>query len=421
MMSRNPALRVALVLVAGFLVGIYTRGTVVPRVFEPIGSMWVSAIRMPVLPLIVCMLISAVAGARDARTIGSLAARTLLVFLAMVTFYQVLMAPAAVALMHNVQLDPASTASLRATARIDPTVLQKLSLQDWFVSLVPSNPVKAAVDGALLPLVVFSLAYGMALSRVPPGLRDAHVNFFRGVADAMTVIIRWVVALAPVGVFGLAVTVGAHLGVAAAGAIGYYLVMTSVLLVIALGILYGITVWLGGIRFRTFAAAMLPSQTVAITSRSSLAALPVLMDDARKKLHLPESVTGFVLPLGASIFKLNAPMNWLIGALLVSRLYGVEFAGLKLVIFAIGTVVLSFAVPGIPSGGFFVQAPLYAWVGLPPEGLGILIAVDLVPDMFKTMLNVTSYASAGLIVSRLERESNLAPPPVAATEAPANA
>jgi Na+/H+-dicarboxylate symporter len=187
---------------------------------------------------------------------------------------------------------------------------------------------------------------------------------------------------------------------AAVGAIGYYIVVTSALLLVALGVLYMVTVRFGGVSLRTFAAALFPAQSIAMSSRSSLAALPVLIDDARQRLGLSDAITSFVLPLGASIFKLNSPVSWPLGAVLVAHLYGVDFSGVKLIVFGIGTVVLSFTVPGIPSGGFFVQAPLYASVGLPPEGIGLLIAVDLIPDIFKTTLNVTSYASAGLLVAR---------------------
>jgi Na+/H+-dicarboxylate symporter len=305
--------------------------------------------------------------------------------------------------MSYVQLDEASTASLRAAARIDPTVLRTISLTDWFLSLVPNNPIRTAADGALLPLVVFSVAYGLALSRVGEGLREGHVTFFRGVAEAMTVIIRWVLAVAPIGVFALAVSIGAHLGLSAAGAIAYYIAMMCALLIIGLGILYLITVRLAHVPMATFARALFPAQSIAISSRSSLAALPVLIDDARTHLKLPDSITSFVLPLGASIFKLNSPITWPLGAALVAQLYGVDFAGTNVLIFAIGTVILGFTVPGIPSGGFFVQAPLYAAVGLPPEGIGLLIAVDLIPDMFKTTLNVTSYASAGLLVAQTSK------------------
>lgn len=402
-MTVRPTTQVALALLAGFGAGVLLAGTPIPRVVEPVGTLWINAIRMPVLPLIVTMLIASIAGSQDTRQIGTLGARTLAVMLAVLSLFAVVMTPLSTVLLGGLTFDPASTASLREAARFDPGLLQQVSLREWLLSLVPSNPIRAAADGALLPLVIFSLGYGLALSYVADPLRETHVRFCRGVSDAMTTIIRWVVMAAPVGVFALALSVGAHLGAAAAGAIIVYILACVVCLTIGLGLLY-LLVWrLAGVPLRQFSAAVLPAQTIAFTSRSSLAALPVLLTDAREKLAMPDSVAGFVLPLCASIFKPNSPITWPLGAMLVAQLYGVEFGGTNLVIFAIGSVILSLTVPGIPSGGFFVQAPLYLAVGLPPEGLGILIAVDFIPDLFKTTLNLTSYAVTALIVSRRER------------------
>ena len=143
----------------------------------------------------------------------------------------------------------------------------------------------------------------------------------------------------------------------------------------------------------------------------SEAALPALIDGIRERLHIPERVSGVVLPLAASVFKINAAVTWIFGALFVSRLYDVPLGVDQLVIFGIATVLLSLTTPGIPSGGFFVQAPLYVAVGLPPEGLGVLIAVDLILDMFKTACNVTGFATTAVIVARLESEPPAPVPP----------
>lgn len=391
---------------AGFAAGIVLRETAVPRVVEPVGTLWINAIRMPVLPLIVAMLIASIGGSRDPRAIGTLGARTLGVMLAVLSLFAVIMVPLSVLLLGGLTFDPASTASLREAAGFDPALLQQVSLREWLLSLVPNNPIRAAADGALLPLVIFSLAYGLALSRVSDGTRETHVRFCQGVADAMTTVIGWVVRAAPVGVFALAVSVGAHLGASAAGAIIVYILACVVCLAAALVLLYVVAWQAGGVRPGAFAAAVLAAQTIAFTSRSSLAALPVLLTDARAKLGIPEPIAGFVLPLCASIFKPNSPITWPLGAVLVAQLYGVEFGGVNLLVFGIGSIILSLTVPGIPSGGFFVQAPLYLAVNLPPEGLGILIAVDFVPDLFKTLLNLTSYASTALVVSRRERRES---------------
>jgi Na+/H+-dicarboxylate symporter len=398
----QPTLQVAIALVAGFVAGMLLRSTPVPRVIEPLGTLWINAIRMPVLPLIVTLLIASIAGSKDNRRIGALGARTLGVMIAILSLFAVIMAPLAQFLLGGIEFDPASTASLREAARFDPALLQAVSLQEWLLSLVPNNPIRAAADGALLPLVIFSLAYGMALSRVSENIRETHVRFCQGVADAMTTVIRWVVAVAPIGIFALSISVGARLGAAAAGAIIVYIAACVVALIVALALLYLLMWRVAGVPLRVLGPALLPAQTIAFTSRSSLAALPVLLTDAPDKLGIRPAVAGFVLPLCASIFKPNSPITWPLGAVLVAQLYGVELGGANLIIFAIGSVVLSLTVPGIPSGGFFVQAPLYIAVGLPPEGLGILIAVDFIPDLFKTLLNLTSYASTALLVSRYE-------------------
>ncbi|HEX9564753.1 MAG TPA: dicarboxylate/amino acid:cation symporter [Gemmatimonadaceae bacterium] len=399
-MRKNPTLQVAIALVAGFVAGIVLRDTPVPSAVEPVGTLWINAIRMPVLPLIVMMLIAAIAGSTDTRQIGAMGARTLGVMVILLSLFAAIMTPLATVLLGDITFDPDSTESLRQAARFDPALLQQVTLKEWLLSLVPNNPIRAAADGALLPLVVFSLLYGLALSKVRETIRETHVRFCQGVADAMTTIIGWVVAVAPIGIFALALSVGTHLGAAAAGAIVIYIAAAAICCALAIALLYLITARVARVPLRVFAPAMLPAQTIAFTSRSSLAALPVLITDARRMLHMPESVAGFVLPLSASIFKPNSPITWPLGAVLVSQLYGVEFGGTNLAIFAIGSVILSLTTPGIPSGGFFVQAPLYIAVGLPPEGLGILIAVDFIPDLFKTTLNLTSYATTALLVSR---------------------
>lgn len=395
----RPTLQVAIALVAGFVAGMALRSTAVPSYIEPLGTLWINAIRMPVLPLIVTMLIASIAGSKDTAAIGTLGARTLAVMISLLSLFAIIMTPLAQLLLGGLQFDPASTAALREAARFDPALLQQVSLREWLLSLVPNNPIRAAADGALLPLVIFSLAYGMALSRVSEGIRETHVRFCQGVADAMATIIRWVVVVAPIGVFALALSVGARLGAAAAGAIIVYILACVGCLVVAIALLYVITWRLGRVPLKVFAPAVLPAQTIAFTSRSSLAALPVLLTEAPARLGIPASVAGFVLPLCAAIFKLNSPITWPLGAVLVSQLYGVDFGGTNLIIFAIGSVILSLTVPGIPSGGFFVQAPLYLAVGLPAEGLGILIAVDFIPDLFKTLLNLTSYATTAILVT----------------------
>jgi Na+/H+-dicarboxylate symporter len=129
---------------------------------------------------------------------------------------------------------------------------------------------------------------------------------------------------------------------------------------------------------------------VAIGSRSSLAALPAMVKGATDVLRLPPSATGFVLPLCASVFKLNSGIYWAVGAFFTARLYGIPLTDGQLALAALAGVILSFSTPGIPSGGQLLQVPVYTALGLPVEAVGIMIALDTLPDVFKTLLNVTS-------------------------------
>jgi Na+/H+-dicarboxylate symporter len=364
----------------------------VVRWVEPVGTLWVNAIRMTVIPLIVASLVVAVSGA-GARTVGRLGTRALVVFALLLAGVAVLGALAAPPLFARLRIDPVAAASIRAGA--SAVVRPELpTLADWVVGLVPANPIRAAADGAMLPLIVFTLAFGLALGRVAPERRAAVVGFFDGVAAATTVLVRWVLALAPVGVFALALALATRLGAGVVGAAAFYLAAHSALLAAALLLLYPVAVLGGRVRPGRFARAALPAQVVAATTRSSMAALPAMVASAEDTLGLRREVASFALPLAVSTFRLNQPISWLAMALFAAALYGVRLGPADVATLAAASVLMSFSVPGIPSGSLFVIAPFLAAVGIPPEAVGVLIALDLVPDVFKTLLNVTAHLTA---------------------------
>ncbi len=367
---------------------------------EPIGTLWVNAIRMTVIPLIVPLLIVGVVESGDTRRIGGLALRAFGLFFAMLTVLALGTALIGPWIFQHLTLDPESTAALRASARVSIDPATQFRFSDWLISLIPVNPIKAAADGALLPVVLFTLAFAFALSRTAEATRTSMVTFFRGISDAIMILVRWILALAPIGVFSLAVALGSRMGTAALNAIGFYIAVCIALMVVSLALLY-LLVGLGTqVPLRTFARAALPAQAVSFSSRSSLAGLPALIRGARDHLHLSEEVTGFVLPLGVSAFKVTGAIYWLIGALLVARLYGIELSTAQVATIAAASVILNPSTPGIPSGGLLIQAPLYTAMGLPLEGLGVLIAIDTIPDMFKSMINVTADLAVATLLDR---------------------
>jgi Na+/H+-dicarboxylate symporter len=287
-------------------------------------------------------------------------------------------------------LDPAATTRLRESAKIDVPPGDALSVRTFILSLIPLNPIKAAADGTLLPVVLFTLLYAFALGKVQEASRSAQLAFFRGMADTMLVVVRWMLALGGIGIFALAAVLGQKLGTNVLGAIGFYFMVNIVLHLIAVAGIYVVIAVTGRVPVRQFARALVPASVVGMGTRSSLASLPAMVKGATDVLQLPPTATGFVLPLCASVFKLTSAIYWPVGALFIAKLYGIDLSTANLLLVAASSIVLNFSTPGIPSGGMLLQVPLYTSIGLPVEGIGILIALDTLPDMFKTLLNVTS-------------------------------
>jgi proton glutamate symport protein len=400
--------RVLLGLLAGLLLGIAVSVAQVPwlarvpSLVEPLGLLFIAAIRMTVIPLVVASLIVGVASAGDAATIGRLGGRSLVIFVVALVASCVFAAACSFPLLGLLHIDPAVAASLRDSAARSGEAVAQSSLPGfghWVVDLVPSNVFKAASDGAMLPLIVFSVAFGLALTRIGADRRNAVVQVLRGLADAMLWLVGRVLAFAPYGVFALAVPLAARMGIAAAGALLSYIVLLSAVaggLVLAV---YPVAGLLAHLPLAGFARACAPAQAVAFTSRSSLAALPACFDGARE-MEIPDSVAAFFLPLAASTFRIGGAIAQVVGVLFLARLYGVDLTPAQVATVLLAAVLTSFTIPGIPAGAIIVMTPVLAAVQIPAEGVGILVGVDTIPDMFRTMANVTAWLGGAGVLSR---------------------
>ena len=376
----------------------------VVRLLEPIGTLWVNAVRMTIVPLVISMLIVAVASSDSLQSMGRLGGAAIAFFAISLSALAVLTAFAGPALLRGLEIDPAAAASLRETAsassqRVTETVRGMGGFAQRFVELVPANPFRAAADGAMLPLIVFTLIFGAALSRIPAEQRVVPVQFFRAVSEAMLVVIRWVFIAAPVGVFALAVVVGARLGYDAIRAVAHYIVVFAALMLVMMAAMYAAAALIGRVPLRRFATAVAPAQVIALGSRSSSAALPAMIDAARGVLALPPQIVSFVLPTAVAIFRVSTPVSFILGALFLGKLYGVELTAGQLATLAVLSVVLSYSVPPVPSGSLFLMAPVFGELGIPVEGIAILIAVDVIPDLLKTTTIVTSHMASAVVVA----------------------
>jgi proton glutamate symport protein len=375
----------------------------------PVGTLWVSAIRMTVIPLVVSLLITGIASASNVGGIGRIGGRTLAVFVLLLVAIAAIVIPLASALFALLPLSsttgvrPALPAGAAEAANQLTSSGQTASFSAWLTSLIPSNPVAAAANGAMVPLIVFTLILAVAIARSAESTRTPLVGLARALGDAMLLVVRWVVLVAPIGVFALVLPIAAHVGGAVVGAIGAYILAYSIASIAVVLLIYPIVAVFGGIPVGRFARAALPAQLIAFSSSSSIASLPALIESGERGLGLPNRITGFVLPLAVSTFKLAAPVSWTIGALFVGWFYGIPLHARELATVAFAAVFMAFAAPGVPRGAFIMLTPLFLAIGLPAEGIGILIAVDALPDTFATVLNVTGDLAAAALVANADR------------------
>jgi len=375
----------------------------------PVGALWVNAIRMTVIPLVVSLLITGVASASDVKSIGRTGGRSMIVFVLMLIATAAVVIPLAsllfTALPQLITTRPPVPAGATEAANQIASGGQAQTVSAWLTSMIPSNPIAAAANGAMLPLIIFTVLFALAISQSAAPAREALLGFFRALGDAMLILVRWVIMLAPVGIFALMLPLAAHAGAGLVGAIGFYIAAYSVMCVVGILFLYLLVAVFGGFGLGRFARAMIEPQLIAVSSSSSLATLPSLVECADKDLKLPTRVTGFVLPFSVSTFKVAGPVSWSVGALFIAWFYGIQLHAQDLFTIGIFSVFLTFGAPGVPRGAFIVLAPVFIAIGLPLEGIGILIAVDAIPDTLATALNVTGYMASTAIVARRDVES----------------
>jgi Na+/H+-dicarboxylate symporter len=355
---------------------------------------------MTVVPLVVAMLVTGLASVADFASIGRLGASTFGLFIVLLIGSATLALVAAPPLFALLDVDPGTVAGLALDNAVTAESARQLpGFSEWLTELVPANPIRAAADSAMLPLVIFTILFTLAIMRARPETRRTLVDFFHALGDAMLVLVRWVIAAAPVGIFALALGLTTRLGGTVAGALGIYVLIICGIFLTATMLLYPVAVIGGRVSLRAFAKAISPAQAVALSTRSSLASLPALIEVAETRLKLPTATSAFVLPLAVATFKMSTPITHLAGALFLSRLYGVPLSGIQILTIAALGVLLSFSSPGIPSGSLVIMAPVLVSVGLPLEGVGILIALDVLPDATKTILNVTGDIVVATVVA----------------------
>ena len=400
--------RILAALVAGLVLGTVLAGSAaggsILIVAGPVGKLWLDALTMTVVPLVFSLLVAGVMSAAGSAAGGRAAPRALLWFVVLlpaVCLVSALLTPLALQLWPV----PAGAAALRSAAGESPVIAAGA---DWLANIIPTNPLKAAADTAMVPLVLFALIFGLAASRIEPELRASIHTFFRAIVQAMLKIVHWVLLVAPLGVFALAFGVGARAGMGAAGTLLHYVAFAAGACVITALLAYLVVALLGRMSPLAFARAALPAQVVAASTQSSLASLPAMIE-ASGPLRVDRQVAGIVLPLAVSIFRAASAAANVTVAVYLAQLHGVPLGAGELITGALVAAAVSIAAVGLPAqvSFFAIIGPVCLAMGVPIQLLPLLLAVETVPDIFRTIGNVT----ADLAVTRLVARRGEEPPP----------
>lgn len=411
---RALSLIVLLSLVAGLAAGAFIRMSgdttlaSAAGVIEAFGGLWLNALRMTVVPLVVSLLITGIASVADAAKTGGLVARAVMLFTFLIFCAALYGIAATQGLLALFPVNPEAAAAFLAGIGADaiPEITEPPSFATWLQSLAPANPFRAAADDQILPLVVFAIFFGFAATRLEPGLRTTIVDFFRAVSEAMVVIVRWVLLAGPLGVFALSIGVGLRAGFGAAETLLHYVVVVAGITLGATIIAWLIAVTWGRQPVGRFTSASVPVWAIAFSTQSSLASLPVMLEAAIRNLRIPAHLADVTLPLSVAVFRFTSPVANLGVCFFIAHLYGLEPSALQIA----GAVVVAFAVSvgsvGLPGQVSFIAsiAPICLALGVPTELLGILLAVEVIPDIFRTLGNVTADMATTAILSKGERE-----------------
>ena len=396
-------------LVAGMLLGIGVEmvsvewGTASLPYVEWIGLLWLNALKMTIIPLIVALLVTGITATADAARAGKLAGRAVAIFVGANLVAGLMTLVVLPLLLRAFPMSAAAAEGWRHGLGGSTEAVPSPTFTDFVLGLIPTNPIAAAADTSILPLIVFTTIFAFAISRVGSAERATLSGFFKALGDAMLVVIGWVLALAPLGVFALGYALAIKAGVAAFGGLVHYVLMLSAIGACTIILGLALAMFVVGVPLPRFVRAMVPTYAVAISTQSSLASLPAMLKSS-EELGVDPKKADIVLPLAVALFRFTSPAMNLAVVVYIAWLFGVELTPWEMAVglaVALAAALSSVSLPGSIS---FVTsiAPIAIAMGVPVAPLGLLVAVETFPDIFRTLGNVigdvaaTKYAADGV-------------------------
>jgi proton glutamate symport protein len=367
------------------------------------GTIFLRALRMIIVPLIVSSIISGVTSIGSASNFGRLGVKTFAYYMG-----TSLLAIVTGLLMVN-WIRPGVGADLGFEKIPEDLAANVEKIGDTLLGIIPTNPLAAMARGDMLPIIFFSLLFGFFITRVANPYRDHLTTFFQGIFEVMMKMTHFIILFTPIGVFSLLAKLIAQTGFEVfAPMAGYMVTVVSALAIHAVLTLPLVQFLLGGVNPLLQLKAMTVPLMTAFSTASSSATLPLTMDAVETNAGVSNKVTSFVLPLGATINMDGTALYECVAAMFIAQVYGIELSFGQQVVVVFTALLASIGAAGVPMAGLVMITIILRAVGLPLEGVGLILAVDRVLDMMRTSVNVWSDSSGCVIIARSEGEKDLA-------------
>lgn len=379
-------------------------------IFDYVGTLFLNALRMIIVPLITSSIIVGMAGIGSGGNLGALGGRTLL-FYAITTLAAIMVGLVLINAVGPGYVDgkPAGeilalegTGSAEIASRIEGKGAGDVA--EIFQRMVPANIVKAAAEGQMLGMIFFSLLFGYFMTHLTHDLAEPLFKFWDGVFHVMMNMTEWIMKFAPIGVFGLVAAVISETGFAAARPLAIFAILVLVALAIHTLVTLPLLLRAFGVNPWKMFSAMAPAMLTAFSTASSSATLPVTMESVEENVGVSNKISAFVLPLGATVNMNGTALYECAAAMFLAQAYGLELSfGVQFSIVFIA-LLTSVGVAGVPSASLVAIAIILAAVGLPVEAIGVLLVFDRILDMARTSINVFGDSCCAVIVARLDGE-----------------
>jgi len=375
---------------------------------KPIGLAFIKLISMVVIPLVFASLLVGTSSLNDIRKLGRIGAKTMAYYLCTTIIAICIGLLLANTLRPGAGLSEQTRTRLiqsspeESVAPID-TDLKKPTITDILLNIIPTNPIRAFVEGRMLQIIFFALMTGICLGLIPSERSRPVIDFFEGVNDVVIKMVHIIMKLAPYGVFALISAVVADFGLDVLFVLIKYSLVVVVGLVLHVAIVYSLAIKIfSKQKVRTFFRGIRPAQLIAFSSASSSATLPVTMECAEKNLGVPGQIASFALPLGATINMDGTALYQGVSTVFIAQVYGLSLNPMQQLTIVLTAVLASIGTAGTPAAGVITLAIVLKSIGVPLEGIALIMGVERILDMCRSVVNVTGDASCAVVVASSE-------------------